>query len=98
MTGAEPTTVRGLRAASLGSGSEDVYVGVQHPVGTDLPTAVGDLSGGPDDLDKEPMPLDRSALEARVAKYMAQRPLEQPTPVGMTASAPAMRTSKRSFK
>ena len=97
MTGAEPTA-RGLRCASLGSGSENVYIGVQHPVGPDLPTTVGDPSGGPDDLDKEPMPLDRSALAARVAKILAQRPVEQPSPANMTASVSPMKVSKRSFK
>ena len=99
MTGAEPPAQRGLHRASMASGSVDAYVSAQHPAGADLPTTIGDPNGAPDDLDKEPMPLDRSALEARVAKTMAQRPAVQPGHMHVMSVVPTnTKTCKRSIR
>ena len=75
------------RAPSVISGSEEVFSGAQHLAGTTLPTSLAPPLGGTDDLDKEVMPLDRIALEARVAQAMAQRPAEPMASATHTAAA-----------
>ena len=75
------------RAPSVASGSDDVFSGAQHLAGTNLPTSLAPPNGGPDDLDKEAMPLDRVTLEARVAQARAQRPTEPLASATHTATA-----------
>lgn len=75
------------RAPSIVSGSDEVFSGAQHLAGTALPTSLAPPLGGTDDLDKEAMPLDRVALEARVAQAILQRPAEPLASATHTASA-----------
>ena len=84
------------RAPSLASASDEVFSGAQqHLAGTNLPTSLA--LGGSDDLDKEAMPLDRVALEARVAQALAQRSTEPLPSASHTAAAPLPRKQTKRF-
>ena len=100
ISGAAAQLGRGVRAASLASGSDEVFSGAQHLVGTDLPTTLGIPSGTPDDLDKEAMPLTRASLEARALQAIAHRSTE-PSAVAsdtVTAAVPPRKQIKRLMK
>ena len=88
--GAAALLAHDSRAPSVVSGSDEVFSGAQHLAGTSLPTSLAPPLGGTDDLDKEAMPLDRVALEARVAQAMAQRPTEPSASASHTAAAPPL--------
>lgn len=94
----------GGSAAALGTGAPSVASAegngttvrtVLHVSGIiEPPSSLGDAADDADDIDKESKPLDRAALEARVAQGLAQR--AEAAKNGGTAGAPAQRKmSKR---